>query len=78
MANGAQSADEVTLLFSEAERVLGFPLPASAKQYQAYWANQSDTTNRPRVNAWREAGFYADSFRLSSDDGWVTFKRGVK
>ncbi len=74
----AQKADEVTLLFSAAEKVLGFPLPESAKQYQAYWANQSDTTNRPWAKAWQEAGFYVESCRLSGNDGWVTFKRGVK
>lgn len=74
----AQSGDEVTLLFSEADKVLGFTLPASAKQYQAYWANQSDTTNRPWAKAWQDAGFYVESFRLSGDDGWVIFKRGVK
>ena len=74
----AQSSNEVTLLFSEAEKVLGFSLPDSAKQYQAYWANQSDTTNRPWAKAWQDAGFYVESFRLSGEDGWVIFRRGSK
>ncbi len=74
----AQGGNEVTLLFSEADKVLGFPLPESAKQYQAYWANQSDTTNRPWAKAWQDAGFYVESFRLSGKDGWVIFRRGRK
>ncbi len=74
----SQSGDEVTLLFSQAERILGFPLPKSASQYQAYWANQSDTRIRPWARAWQEAGFHVVSYKLSDDDGWVTFRRGLK
>lgn len=65
----------VTLQFKDAAAVLGFPLPSSAHQYQAFWANQSNTTNRPWARAWQEAGYDVDSYRLSEMDGWVRFKR---
>jgi len=69
-----QSGDTVTLKFSDAEGVLGFPLPASAYAYQAFWANQRDLTNRPWARAWTTAGFRVDQYKLSPD-GWVRFRR---
>jgi hypothetical protein len=71
----SKSADEVTLQFKDAAEVLGFPLPSSAYKYQAFWANQSDTRNRPWAEAWQEAGYKVDSYRLSESDGWVRFTR---
>jgi hypothetical protein len=70
-----QTASEVTLRFTDAESILGFPLPSSAYSHQAYWANQSDTMNRPWARAWQEAGFEVDGYYLSREDGWVRFKR---
>lgn len=73
-----QSGQEVTLLFSEASNILGFSLPASAKDHRAFWANQSNTTNRPQARAWQEAGFHVESCLLSGEGGWVQFKRSAK
>lgn len=73
-----QNNKEVTLLFSQAEKILGFPLPKSALLYQAFWANQTNTIKRPWARAWQEAGFYVDSYRLSGQNGWVIFKRVSK
>ena len=70
----SQAKQPVTLGFKEATKILGFPLPSSAYKYEAFWANQTDTTNRPQARAWQEAGYEVDSYRLS-DDGWVRFKR---
>lgn len=70
-----KSGDEVTLQFADAETVLGFPLPKSAFTHPAFWANQSDTTNRPWSRAWQEAGFEVEAYRLSEKNGWVRFKR---
>lgn len=72
-----KSGREVKLMFSEASGILGFSLPAAARRYRAFWANQSDTTNRPQARAWQEAGFHVESVRLS-EEGWVRFKRGAK
>jgi len=71
-----RSETEVTLLFSQAPEILGFALPASATKYQAFWANQSNTTVRPWAKAWQDAGFRVESYRLGEKDGWVRFKRG--
>lgn len=70
----AQILDEVTLRFRDTENVLGFALPNSAYKYQAFWANQRDTRNRPWARAWTDAGFNVDGYRLSQD-GWVRFRR---
>jgi hypothetical protein len=68
-----QGRQPVTLGFKEATTILGFRLPSSAYKHQAFWANQTDTTNRPQARAWQEAGYEVDACRLS-DDGWVRFK----
>jgi hypothetical protein len=39
--------DRVTLSFKEVAAILGFPLPASAHKYPAFWANQTVTMNGP-------------------------------
>jgi hypothetical protein len=70
-----EKTPEVTLHFKDAAAQLGFPLPDSAHKHRAFWANQSDTTNRPWARAWQEAGYEVDSCRLSELDGWVRFKR---
>lgn len=41
--------------FVEVERVLGFPLPASAHEYPAWWANQEPGHSQTR--GWRDAGW---------------------
>ena len=41
--------------FAEIERVLGFPLPASAHEYPAWWANQEPGHSQTR--GWRDAGW---------------------
>ena len=41
--------------FAEVERVLGFPLPHSAHEYPAWWANQEPGHSQTR--GWRDAGW---------------------
>jgi hypothetical protein len=67
---------EVTLSFSEIERILGAPLPASAKSHRAWWGNQKDTKNRPQVHAWLSAGFVVDAVNPSSNAS-IRFKRAL-
>ena len=69
-----QGGELVTLAFMDAPDVLGFSLPPSASRYQAFWANQTDTTNRPWARAWQSAGYRVEAHRLT-DDGWVRFRR---
>ncbi len=70
-----QTATEVTLHFNDAPKILGFSLPDTAFKYQAYWANQSDTRNRPWARAWQDAGFEVVAHHLSKSYGWVRFRR---
>jgi len=69
-----QSSTQVTLRFDQFPELVGIDLPRSAFEYQAYWANQTDTGNRPWAKAWRDAGFAVRQFKLGQD-GWVQFQR---
>jgi hypothetical protein len=56
----------VTLTFDAVERILGRSLPASARTYQAWWANEkADTTRHVHSRAWVTAGWEAHP-RLTS------------
>jgi len=70
-----QTTNEVTVRFNDMPAILGFSLPSTAYKYHAYWANQTNTKNRPWAKAWKEAGFEVVEKRLSEKDGWVRFRR---
>ena len=53
--------------FDKIEEVLGFPLPASARQYQAWWSNQM----RSQSLGWQGAGWKTSSVDLERER--VTF-----
>ena len=65
----------ITLTFAQLDEILGFPLPASAKRHQAFWANQSDTRIRPWARAWQTAGYRVDGIHLDAQTGWIRFSR---
>ncbi len=69
------SVSELNLSFKQIEKILGVELPMSAKSYQAWWANQTDTTNRSNAQAWLSAGFEVDVVTLNKTNGHVRFKR---
>lgn len=69
----SQSAAEVLIAFKDFGRTVGIDLPNSAYEHQAYWANQTDTSNRPWAKAWTDAGYSVDGFKLG-DQGWVRFR----
>ena len=50
--------------FSEIERVLGFPLPRSAHEYPAWWANQQPGHSQTR--GWRDAGWETSEVDLGA------------
>jgi hypothetical protein len=65
------ASDRWSANFSEIERILGFKLPASAWQYNAWWSNH---LGRPVAShAWLEAGFKTQDVNLQQ--GTVTFVR---
>jgi hypothetical protein len=49
--------------FEEVEQVLGFSLPASARQHQAWWANQM----RSQSLSWQGAGWKTASVDLATE-----------
>jgi len=51
----AQRFQEVTMTFSEIERVLGFRLPEKASGIRAWWSN--NPSNNVMTKAWLAAGF---------------------
>ena len=57
--------------FEDIERILGFPLPPSARTYQAWWANTADNT--PQKRTWLDAGWRTRDLNLSA--GHVLFVR---
>lgn len=54
--SGLQSTEWQTS-FSEIESILGFGLPASARRYNAWWANETKDTRHSQCLAWIAAGW---------------------
>lgn len=59
----AQQPDpKVSLTFAEIESVIGRPLPPSAKEYSAWWANEmASDPKREHAHSWLDAGFQASA-----------------
>jgi hypothetical protein len=57
--------------FTDVEQILGFPLPRSAHEYPAWWANQEPGHSQTR--GWRDAGWETSQVDLASKK--VRFKR---
>lgn len=66
----AQPAAEVPMTFSEVERVIGMPLPTSAK-YPAWWSN--NPSNNVMTKVWLEAGFQTE--RVDTTGRKLVFRR---
>jgi Holliday junction resolvase-like predicted endonuclease len=60
---------QVRMTFAEVERLVG-ALPASARQHQAWWSNNS----KVEATAWRSAGWHVAGFNLTEE--WVVFEPG--
>jgi CBS domain-containing protein len=66
-----QDVPEVTLTFEQVEGILKRPLPDSALELRAWWAN--DRVGHLHSMLWLDAGWRVDSVSLS--DRWVKFSR---
>lgn len=66
--------DEVSLSFAQIEGILGRALPASARKYDAWWANVGDNpaTQHSHARSWHAAGYRA---RVDRAGGRVLFCR---
>lgn len=56
-------ASEWNPTFREVEEVLGFPLPPSAREHQAWWSNQM----RSQSLGWQSAGWKTANVDLASE-----------
>ena len=75
LAGAAQA--QILMPFQEVEQVLGFRLPASARSYPAWWANeQSSGSSHTHCKSWLAAGFKVDAIDFVRER--VTFKRGFR
>ncbi|MDZ7788915.1 MAG: hypothetical protein U5L08_00180 [Xanthomonadales bacterium] len=68
------ASDVVDLSFVELERILGAPLPASARDYRPWWANHEGANKSPQSRAWQSAGYRVDGVKLG-ERGSVRFVR---
>ena len=68
--SGLDRATSHTLGFDRIEAILGFALPKSAHDYQAWWANQVGG-GHVQANAWLDNGWHTE--QLSLDRRQVTF-----
>lgn len=62
---------EHRMSFREIERVLGFKLPESAYEYEAWWSNNG--TGHSHARAWLESGWRTEAVDLANRH--VTFRR---
>lgn len=61
-----------TATFIEVEKVLGFPLPQSARTYREWWGNQRNG-GHSQTRGWQDAGWQVWKVDLPGEQ--VTFKR---
>jgi hypothetical protein len=72
--SGLSSSTE-QLSFAQLERILGRPLPASARRHRAWWANNSEGTHS-HARSWMGVGWLVDTVDLNS--GTVRLRRGPR
>jgi len=63
--------EEITLSFLEIERILGFSLPASARNLRVWWSN--DRYHSQSKNGWLSAGYMV--IKVDFDEETVTFRK---
>jgi|SRR6185437_3366384 hypothetical protein len=68
---GAKSGTMHRLSFSEIERVVGFKLPKSAYEHEAWWSNNA--TGHSHARAWMKFGWRTEAVDLAARK--VTFQR---
>jgi hypothetical protein len=61
----AATSAELPLSFQDVERILGFPLPPSARNHREWWSNHVGTHVGAR--AWREAGWKTERVDLAGE-----------
>jgi hypothetical protein len=59
----AQDKSEISMTFSDVEKIIGRTLPKSAK-YPAWWSN--NPSNNPMTLVWRKAGFKTEQVDVAN------------
>lgn len=59
------ASERVTLRFAAIERIIGKPLPPSARSHNAWWAN--NPTGHSHCKAWHDAGWRTERLDLSGE-----------
>lgn len=60
--------DEWRIKFSELEKVLGFPLPDSARIHRPWWANAGENGGHSHALAWEMAGWKTSQVDLVGEN----------
>jgi hypothetical protein len=66
---------EIMLSFQQIESMIGAPLPPSAHEHQAWWANPTPPHRHTHARAWLESGWKVDAFDQKAR--WVRFVRSA-
>ena len=69
-----QTADQITLQFSQIEEILNFPLPPNAYKFRQFWGN-TKTPDHPHSKAWIEAGYKTVNVSKTLIDQYIVFER---
>ena len=67
-----KNARSVHVAFTDLEKILGLPLPDSARNYRAWWANEV-SGRHVQASAWMGIGWKVESVDLHAES--VTFKK---
>lgn len=67
----AYPADDAPMSFADVERLIGAPLPPSARRHRAWWSN--NPSNSVITYAWLAAGFRTSSVDLANET--LVFRR---
>jgi len=71
---GSAHGSTKRMSFAEIERILGFKLPKSAYEHEAWWSNNA--TGHSHARAWLLAGWRTEDVDLAGRK--VTFQRSAK
>lgn len=69
-----QSRAAVPMSFAEIERVIGAPLPASARKHRPWWSNNPN--NSVITRAWLEAGYKTEGVDMAGET--LIFRRSAE
>ncbi|NWF59844.1 MAG: helix-turn-helix transcriptional regulator [Fischerella sp.] len=65
------NSSEISLTFTEIEKLINNTLPDSARKERRWWGNRS--TGSPQASAWMKAGYVVKDFDLDTET--VTFRK---